>query len=354
MVSLPAYVRRAWPAVRSDAVLLALPLVGTALQFENALRVLRAGPGGGVSFSFPTGFATLWTFVNVPTPEGVVVRPVAFAFGLIAQAALTAVYVPRVVERVRPGRGESRIGPALSRYFPPLFGLALALAGVGVVLVLAGLALGPLVLLAIPLVLAVGYALYAAPFLVVVEDRGAVDAISRSVDLAADGGAYASYGGQYLLLVAVVSIPLSTVVRTSAVAVLLAAVLAAPLAAVATGATAAFVVDLVDGQVSDDRTTRDDGPGHGRDARDEQDAFSDTDAEANDWGIDRDRTDRGRDRTDRDRDRTDRDGDRFQFWSGRERPSVVELGGSTPSAASTVSVSFSVSTCQRSTVSSYS
>lgn len=302
MVSLPEYVRQAWPAVRSDALLLALPLVGTVLQFENAVRVLRAGAGGGVSFAFPTGFATLWTFVNVPSPEGVVVRPIAFAFGLIAQAALTAVYVPRAVERVRPGRGEARVVPALSRYFPPLFGLALALAGVGVALVLVGLALGPLVLLAIPLVLAIGYALYAAPFLVVVEDRGAVDAVSRSVALATDGGAYASYAVQYLLLVAVVSVPASTVVRTGAPAIALAAVLAAPLAAVTTGATAAFVVDLVDGRFDrDGRTARDDdGPGHGRDARDEQDAFSDTDVGANDRGADRD-------------DRADSDGGRDQF-----------------------------------------
>jgi hypothetical protein len=265
MVSLLEYVRETCPRVRSDALLLALPLVGTVLQFENALRVLRAGPGGGVSFSFPTGFATLWTFVNVPPADGVVVRPVAFAFGLVVQAALTAVYVPRVVERVRPGWGEARVTQALSRYFAPLF--ALALASVGIVLVLTGLVLGPLVLLAIPLVLAVGYALYAAPFLVVVEERGPVDAISRSVALATDGGAYASYGVQYLLLVVVVSLPASTVVRTSVLDIALAAVLAVPLAAVTTGATAAFVVDLADGHVdrNPDPSGRDSEPGTGRD-----------------------------------------------------------------------------------------
>jgi hypothetical protein len=300
MVSLLEYVRGAWPRVRTDALLLALPLVGTALQFENALRVLRAAPGGGVSFSFPTGFATLWTFVNVPPADGVVVRPVAFAFGLVVQAALAAVYVPRVVERVRPGRGEARVVQALSRYFAPLFGLALALASVGVVLVLTGLVLGPLVLLAVPLVLAVGYALYAAPFLVVVEDRGAVDAISRSVALATDGGAYASYGFQYLLLVVVVSLPASTVVRTSAVGVALAAVLAAPLAAVTTGATAAFVVDRVDGRFEDDGRDDGDAPGSdapGRDGRDTRaprspserpDGRDDGDVEENHWGTDRD------------------------------------------------------------------
>jgi hypothetical protein len=283
MVSLVEYVQRAWPAVRSDAVLLALPFVGTVLQFENALRVLRAGPGGGVSFSFPTGFATLWTFVNVPPAEGVVVRPVAFAFGLVAQAALTAVYVPRVVERVRPGRGETRIVPALSRYFPPLFALALALAGAGVVLVVAGVALGPLVLLAVPLVLAVGYALYAAPFLVVVEDRGAVDAIGRSVDLATDGGSYASYGVQHLLLVAVVSLPASTVVRISGGALVVVAVLATPLATAITGATASFVVDLADGHFDRDESDRD---GRGSDAgsRDARDAHDADDVEANHWG----------------------------------------------------------------------
>jgi hypothetical protein len=258
MVSLPEYLQGAWARVRSDALLLALPVVGTVLQFENALRVLRAGPGGGVTFTFPTGFATLWSFVNVPLSDGLVVRPVAFVVGLVVHAALTAVYVPRVLERVRPGRGEARVGAALSRYFAPVFGIALALAAFGLVLVGAGLALGPLVLLALPLVLAIGYALYAAPFLVVVEDRGAVDAISRSVELATDGGAYASYGGQYLLLVALVSLPASSVVRLGLPAIALAAVLTAPLAAALTAATAAFVVDLVDDRFDPDGRRGDD------------------------------------------------------------------------------------------------
>ncbi|WP_227134005.1 hypothetical protein [Halorubellus salinus] len=285
MPSLPEYVQGAWERVRSDVLLLALPVVGTVLQFENALRVLRAGPGGGVTFAFPTGFATLWSFVNVPTPDGVFVRPVAFVVGIVVHAALTAVYVPRVVERVRPGRGEVRVGAALSRYFAPVFGIALALAAVGLVLVASALALGPLVLLAFPVVLAVGYALYAAPFLVVVEDRGAVDAIDRSVDLATDGGAYASYGGQYLLVVALVSLPASTVVRLGLPALALAAVLAAPLATALTAATAAFVTDLVDGRLDDGRAPASDddhGPtsddGHASTSDDDHGPTSDEDS----------------------------------------------------------------------------
>ncbi|WP_323674245.1 hypothetical protein [Halorubellus sp. PRR65] len=298
MVSLPEYVQAAWGRVRSDALLLALPVVGTALQFENALRVLRAGPGGGVTFSFPTGFATLWSFVNVPTPEGVFVRPVAFVVGMLVNAALTAVYVPRVVERVRPGRGETRVDAALSRYFAPLFGIALALAAVGLVLVAAALALGPLVVLAFPLVLALGYALYAAPFLVVVEDRDAVDALSRSVDLATDGGAYASFGGQYLLLAALVSLPASTVVRAGVLTIALATVLAAPLAAATTGATAAFVVDLVDGRF-DRGSGRSDDPSTPRDAdRREPDARN---YETHGGRITRGRDDDARDVDDADR-----------------------------------------------------
>ncbi|MFC6952393.1 hypothetical protein [Halorubellus litoreus] len=318
MVSLPEYVQAAWGRVRSDAVLLVLPVVGTALQFENALRVLRAGSGGGVTFTFPTGFATLWSFVNVPTPDGVFVRPVAFVVGLLVHAALTAVYVPRVVERVRPGRGEARVGAALSRYFAPVFGIALALAAFGLVLVAAGLALGPLVLLALPLVLAVGYALYAAPFLVVVEDRGAADAIERSVDLATDGGAYASYGGQYLLVVAVVSLPASTVVRAGVLSIALATLLAAPLAAALTAATAAFVADLVDGRFDRHDRGGDDGrpssapdrasddaprnPSDGRDARDDE-------GRGNHWMHENDRNSRdedGADRNSRDEDGADR------------------------------------------------
>lgn len=247
MVALLPYVRSAWAGVRDDAVLLALPVLGTVLQFGNVSRVLAGGPGGGINFRFPSGFATLWTFAQVPPGEGVVVRPVSLLVGVLVQAVLTTVYVPRVVERVRPGRGEAAVSAALSRYFAPLLAIGLVNAAIGIGLVLAALVAGPLVLLAIPVVLALGYALYAAPFLVVVAEESAVDALARSVDLAFEGGPYASYGLRYLGFVAVVSIPVSTVVRFGVGPLALAAVATAPVAAAVTGATAAFVTDLVDG-----------------------------------------------------------------------------------------------------------
>jgi len=251
MPSLLEYLQTAWPRVRDDALLLALPVVGTVLQFGNVVRVLNAGPGGGVTFAFPTGFATLWSFVNVPTGDGLVANPLLFAFGVAVQAALTAVYVPRAVERVRPGRGEADPAAALRRYFAPLFGVAIVVAAVGVVFIAVALVAQALIWVAIPLALFLGYALYAAPFLVVVEDRRALDALEASYDHATDLGPYASYGLQYVLLVAAVSLPASSFVRLGLPAVALAALATAPLSAVTAAATAAFVTDLADGDLDD-------------------------------------------------------------------------------------------------------
>jgi len=249
MASLLEYLQSAWPRVRDDAVLLALPVLGTVLQFGNAVRVLNAGSGGGVTFAFPTGFATLWSFVNVPMGEGLVANPLLFAFGVAVQAVLTTVYVPRAVERARPGRGEADPVAALSRYFRPLFGVAIAIALVGSLIVLAVVVATALVWVAVPVVLFLGYALYAAPFLVVVENRRALDALEASYDRATDLGSYASYALQYVLLVAAVSLLASSFVRLGPPAIALAALASAPLAAVTTAATAAFVTDLADGEL---------------------------------------------------------------------------------------------------------
>lgn len=289
MPALLEYVQSAWPRVREDVFLLALPVVGTALQFGNALRALAAGPGSGVKFAFPPAFATLWSFVNVPTADGLVADPSLFAFGVVAQAALTAVYVPRAVERVRPGRGEGDPATALSRYVVPLFGVALLVAGVGLVVVVVAAVARALALAALPVVFLLGYALYAAPFLVVVEDRGALDALAASYDHATDLGPYASYAVQYLLLVAAVSLVASSFVRLGPVAIALAALASAPLAAVLTAATAAFVTDLADGKLDDGTEP---GPSPGGASRTHVGVGDDDgDVQGHHWAEERDVTD---------------------------------------------------------------
>jgi hypothetical protein len=92
-----------WASVRSDALLLALPLVATIVRFENVLRVLNAGPGGDVTSAFPTGMASLWSFVHVPKASGVVGNPIAFVVELVANA------VPRRCPGLRSPNGSARV-----------------------------------------------------------------------------------------------------------------------------------------------------------------------------------------------------------------------------------------------------
>ncbi|WP_439027852.1 hypothetical protein [Haloarchaeobius sp. DT45] len=252
--SLTTYLRRGWFRVSDDRLLFVFPLLASLLYVDRLRRVLVGADVASIKFGFPTGLGTLDAFVNVPVPEGLTVSPLFFLtpVALAADAALTAAYLGRLRGTMH-GREVDPVAAAAERFLP-LLGIVVFNFAVVFSLVLVGVVASGLVLLAIPFLLLLAYLFYAAPYLVVVEDRGAVSALGRSAELARQGGEYLSFAVQYMLFTAAVSFPLSFVVYNTGILGLVVGVLVTmPLAVAVNAATMLFVEDLV-GAGGDSRT----------------------------------------------------------------------------------------------------
>ncbi|WP_267641180.1 hypothetical protein [Haloarchaeobius amylolyticus] len=249
---LTTYFRRSWPHVSGDRLLYAFPLLASLLYVDRLRRLLTTNDVLSLRFGLPTGLGSISAFVNVPVTEGITVSPLFFLtpVALAADAALTAAYLGRMRGQLH-GREVDPVAAA-REHLVPMLGVVVFTYVTGVGLLVAGLALGGLGLLAVPLVLLFGYLFYAAPYLVVVEGRGAIAALGRSYDLGTDGGEYLSFAVQYLLFTAAVSFPLSLVVyNIGIVGVALGILLTAPLAVAANAATMLFVEELVGAEGGD-------------------------------------------------------------------------------------------------------
>ncbi|MFB6152786.1 MAG: hypothetical protein ABEJ27_00895 [Halodesulfurarchaeum sp.] len=64
---MPSRLETAAVATREHLVLAVVPVLATLSSGSKILRVLEAGPGGGLTFPFPTGLPTLWTYVALPS-----------------------------------------------------------------------------------------------------------------------------------------------------------------------------------------------------------------------------------------------------------------------------------------------
>lgn len=76
-----------------------VPALASLLSVSKVASALAGGPGGGITFPFPTGLPTLWTYVSLPGgPSGLSLGgPVAattflplFVVGLVLTSALEA------------------------------------------------------------------------------------------------------------------------------------------------------------------------------------------------------------------------------------------------------------------------
>ncbi|WP_435359843.1 hypothetical protein [Haloarchaeobius sp. DFWS5] len=247
MPSLLSYVESGWSRVSQDPLLFVFPVLATLVYPDRLGRLLSTDQVVSVQFAFPVGLGQLTTFVNAPIPPGFTISPLFFLMPLTlaVDAVLTAAFLGRLDAALqdRP-RDDSA---AVSRWFVPMLGLAAFDFAVLFAGVIFGV-LGPLtLLLVIPAVLVVGYLFFAAPYLVVLQDRGAVDALRASKDLALERGAYRSFAVQYFVAVAVVSLPLSMFVYGAGIfGVLFGMLVTAPLAVALSAATMQFVRNLVE------------------------------------------------------------------------------------------------------------
>lgn len=233
--------------------LLAVPFVASFLQVGRLGSLFgRAGDRGfSVTFPFPGPLVDVWTFLSrshgVPISELDATFLALIPVAVVVEAALLAVYVGSLDEVLRTGDYDGVAN--LRAYFVPFlwYNVLIALVSVGflggaVTLFGSGAGVGAFALVFALLVLVGGYLFYAAPFLVVVEDRGVVSAFQRSYALALDGGDYLWYCLQHAAVGAAVSIPMSFLVyNVSVPGFLVGAAVAAPIGLGLSGATLEFL-----------------------------------------------------------------------------------------------------------------
>jgi hypothetical protein len=235
----------------SDASVRVAPyaLVPFALSLLAFQKVRAATDPSSVSvnvkFPLPADVATLWTLVDAPTQGVAVTTPVPFLFVpvfLAVEAAVVAGFLGGVGDAVR---GETPdFAAAAADHWLSILGVRVVQFVLFVGLGLALVGAGPLgLLLAFPVILLLGYMLWAAPYLVVLRDLDALTALAASWSLASDGGRYLSFSLAYLLVGAVASALLSPLVSSAGILGVLvgAAIVAYP--AVVASAAAAIVVD---------------------------------------------------------------------------------------------------------------
>ncbi|MFB6153984.1 MAG: hypothetical protein ABEJ27_07000 [Halodesulfurarchaeum sp.] len=236
---MPSRFQQAVDVTGRSLPLAVVPALATLLSLSKVAQALAAGGGGGVTFPFPTGLPTLWTYVSLPGGEGavglwgplefVVFLPL-FVVGLLVTSALEAGFLGSLSRRIDAEAID--FGTSVRRYTVRMIGVNLIRAAV-VFLVLPLMFVPPLALVVI---IALTYLIYGLPFEVVVGENSVVEALDASVASALSGGAYAGFGAVHLLAGAVGSVVMTWIVRNGGVLGLLlgTAIVAVPATFVAT------------------------------------------------------------------------------------------------------------------------
>jgi hypothetical protein len=248
-----------WRRKRPVVALVVVPLLGAFLQYGNVQRVLAFdGVRVGVQFPFPAPLLTGWSFASVPaTGDGLQILgpPWLFPLTVALESVLVAGYLGSLDEGFQTGAYDFTRN--VVAYVVPLFVYTALLNAVVLGFGLLGLGTsGAGLAVAIPSLLVLGYLFWAAPFLVVVENRGFASALVRSATLATGGGEYAEYFVKHLLVGAGVSLVVTPVMTNAGVlGVGLGAVFGAPIGLTFTLATLRFLR----GHVGDDSRRREEG-----------------------------------------------------------------------------------------------
>ena len=217
---MPSRFDHALDITRDSIGLATVPVAATLLSGSKIARTLAAGPGGGVTFPLPTGLPTLWSFVSVPSatdpgsaggPLSVVAFIPLFVAGLLITAALEAGFLGSLSRRI--DREPIAFVKDVKRF-------AFRMVGVNLLRAAIVFAVSPLVVvppLAIVIVLGLIYLVYGLPFEIVVNDAEFIEALESTVAHALDGGLYAAFGIGHLIVGAIASVFLTSLVRNGGI-----------------------------------------------------------------------------------------------------------------------------------------
>ncbi|WP_136361929.1 hypothetical protein [Halobellus limi] len=214
----------------SEHLVLVLVPILFALLDTNKITAITTFDGGHIGFKlgFPLSVITVWQFVSVPNSgvsvnTGLPIELLPFVFLtvpllVIAQATIQAGYFGSLSNAL-DGNPYAFLQNSRTYFLPFLvlttipFLVLLPLAvGVFGVESLTGSLSGAALLVLLPgmvIFLIVAYLFYGTPYLIVIRDRGLVDAARASYALAIEGGPYLTYAIGFSLFVFAVS-PVAT------------------------------------------------------------------------------------------------------------------------------------------------
>lgn len=218
-----------WRRAGDQFPLALVPILLAVMQTDSIRQVLAYdGVHVGIKFGVPASVVTIWQFVDPPS-TGVSVNaglPLSLPFAVVVvplvvllRAGLSAGYFGAIAARL-VGRDDDFATSVRAHFLPflavtvlpYLFVVPFALGAVGVGGVGGGGAILVAILVLAPLLLAVGYLLWATPYLLVLRETGLLAAARGSYRLAVDGGPYLSYTVGYAALVVLVSAVATAVV----------------------------------------------------------------------------------------------------------------------------------------------
>ena len=261
-MSLPALLSDAASYTERLLVLAVVPFVTALLNWNDVTAAAAAGDQYGVTFGTPIPIVDLWSFVDAPTSQGAgqvpvgdpvvvagsVLVVVAFAAVFVVfQGLLLAGYLGSIRDGVERSVGEFDFVANVSRYASQMIGFQLLVVGLVVATIAVLLVAPALFPLAVLGIFVLAYLFFPTPYLVVIDDAPLADALDWSLELTTGVRGPPVFFLAYLLLSAVISLPLTAVALNGGLAgVLVAATFAAPVGLWLTIFTYLFVASLVD------------------------------------------------------------------------------------------------------------
>lgn len=219
---MPSRFDRAVAVTQESMVLAVVPVVATLLSLSKVQQALATAGGGGITFPFPTGLPTLWSYVSLPGvtaaggitatgPGALLVFVVVFLVGLLVTSALEAGFLGALDGQV--SSGDRGFVDGIEQFTLRIVGVNLIRAAM-VLVALPFLILPPI---AIIVVIVLSYFIYGLSFVVVVRDVRVLTALSETLEHAADAGDYATFAVGHLVAGAGASIVLSGLVRNAGI-----------------------------------------------------------------------------------------------------------------------------------------
>lgn len=246
VVEFSGLIGEAWGKFEETKWLLSVPVVMSLMNYGKVLEALKLeGFHFGIQFPLPEPTPTLWSFVSLPgkasgalfSPEDVTFMVLMVLLGSYLEAGYLGSIRDEVLMR------ESSFLRNAGRDFSEFLKFNAMLHAVMMFLILTAVVSPLMALLAFLGLLLFLYAVYGTPFLISIYNLGFMDALTKSLSMAKNGGEYLDYAVKYLAAGALISIPLTLVVANMGISGLVVGlIISTPISLTLSTATVLFFI----------------------------------------------------------------------------------------------------------------